>query len=131
MQFVRTYNPELWEVLEAWGVDRIPLHYERERLFINIYRSRDEARTLSEEGFEKVLAYTKSAFDMALHFVEEQEATLAEAMSEIEEETNEEEKDEESDDFTDEAEEESSSENKDTEILKLNELISLDKLSSS
>ena len=90
MQFVRTYNPELWEILEAWGVDRIPLHYERERLFINIYRSRDEARTLSDEGFEKVLAYTKSAFDMALHFVEEQEATLANAMSEIEEEAAEE-----------------------------------------
>ncbi len=87
MQFVRTYNPELWEVLEAWGVDRIPLQYERERLFINIYRSRDEARTLSDEGFEKVLAYTKSAFDMALHFVEEQEATLADAMSDNEEDS--------------------------------------------
>ena len=44
-------------------------------MFINIYRSRDDARTLSDESFEKVLAYTKSAFDMALHFVAEQEAT--------------------------------------------------------
>jgi transcriptional regulator with XRE-family HTH domain len=84
MQFVRTYNPELWEILEAWGVDKIPLHYERERLFINIYRSRDEARTLSEEGFEKVLAHTKTAFDMALHFVEEQELALAQAVAELE-----------------------------------------------
>jgi len=89
MQFVRTYNPELWEILEAWGVDRIPLHYERERLFINIYRSRDEARTLSEDGFEKVLAYTKSAFDMALHFVEEQEAALAEAITDLDAEEGE------------------------------------------
>ena len=85
MQFVRTYNPELWEILEAWGVDRIPLQYARERMFINIYRSRDDARTLSDESFEKVLAYTKSAFDMALHFVAEQEATLAEALKEVEE----------------------------------------------
>lgn len=84
MQFIRTYNPELWELLEAWGVDRIPLQYERERLFINIYRSRDEARDLSEEGFEKVLNHTRTAFDMALHFVQEQEQALAAAVVSLE-----------------------------------------------
>jgi transcriptional regulator with XRE-family HTH domain len=71
MQFVRTYNPDAWEFLEAWGVDRIPIQIERERQFINIYRGHDEARTLSEEGFQKVLNYTRSAFEMALHFVAE------------------------------------------------------------
>ena len=73
MQFVRTYNPDAWEFLEAWGVDRIPIQLERERQFINIYRGHDNARTLSEDGFEKVLGYTRAAFEMALHFVAEQE----------------------------------------------------------
>ena len=73
LKFLRTYNPELWGLLENWGVDRIPIHYERERKFINIYRSHDAARNLSEEGFEKILAYTNAAFEMGLHFVLEQE----------------------------------------------------------
>ena len=73
LKFVRTYNPELWGLLETWGADRIPLHYERERKFVNIYRKNDVARELSEEGFEKILAYTDKAFEMALHFVVEQE----------------------------------------------------------
>ena len=73
LQFVRTYNPDAWEFLEAWGVDRIPMQIERERQFINIYRGHDQARTLSEEGFQKVLNYTRSAFEIALHFVAEQQ----------------------------------------------------------
>ena len=77
LKFLRTYNPELWGVLENWGVDRIPIHYERERKFVNIYRSHDAARNLSEEGFEKVLSYTNAAFEMALHFVFEKEGEPA------------------------------------------------------
>lgn len=77
LQFVRTYNPDAWEFLEAWGVDRIPMQIERERQFINIYRGHDQARTLSEEGFQKVLNYTRSAFEMALHFVVENDQPSA------------------------------------------------------
>ena len=91
MQFVRTYNPDAWEFLEAWGVDRIPLQLERERQFINIYRGHDSARTLSEDGFEKVLNYTRAAFEMALHFVDEQEGLENEAEGDPESATSEDE----------------------------------------
>jgi transcriptional regulator with XRE-family HTH domain len=73
LKFTRTYNPELWRILEDWGFGRLSLHFERERHFINIYRRHDAARKLSDEGFERVLAFTRAAFEMALHFAAEQE----------------------------------------------------------
>lgn len=69
LKFTRSYNPRLWEFLNDWGIGRLPLQYEREREFINIYRKDDAARELSDEDFAKVLAYTESAFDMAMHFI--------------------------------------------------------------
>ena len=69
----RTYNPQVWGVLEEWGLGKLPLQLERERQFINIYRGHDKARKLSDEGFKRVLAFTRSAFEMALHFVPEEE----------------------------------------------------------
>ena len=69
----RTYNPTIWRILDDWGVGRLSLQIERERQFINIFRRHDAARKLSDEGFAHVLAFTRSAFDMALHFVAEQE----------------------------------------------------------
>lgn len=73
LKYSRTYSPETWKLLHDWGAGRLPLQYQREREFINIYRSKDEARQLSDEGYARVLAYTREAFNMALHFVEEQE----------------------------------------------------------
>lgn len=73
IRFTRTYNPEVWRVLEDFGVGRLPLHFEREREFINIYRREDRARTLSDEGFARVLEFTRAAFHLALHFVQESE----------------------------------------------------------
>jgi transcriptional regulator with XRE-family HTH domain len=73
LRYTRTYNPELWKVLHDWGLGRIPLQYERERQFINIYRRHDAARRLSDEGFQHALKFTREAFEMALHFVAEQE----------------------------------------------------------
>jgi len=72
-QMLRGMNPALWRVLEDWGLGRIPLQLERERRFLNVFRGHDAARELSDEGFEKVLRFTRSAFEMALHFVAEQE----------------------------------------------------------
>ncbi|MEE2960532.1 MAG: helix-turn-helix transcriptional regulator [Myxococcota bacterium] len=66
MKAVRAYNPDAWEILEAWGVSKIPLHIEREREFINIFRSCDAARELSDKSYQKVLDFTKSAFNMAI-----------------------------------------------------------------
>jgi len=73
IKFIRTYNPGVWGVLEDWGLEKFPLQFERERQFINIYRSHDGARELSDEGFLRVLDFTRSAFEMALHFVAEED----------------------------------------------------------
>lgn len=72
-RFTRSYSPEVWSVLEDWGVGRLPLHFEREREFINIYRRHDAARKLSDAGFAKVLDFTRAAFEMSLHFTAEVE----------------------------------------------------------
>lgn len=79
IRFTRTYRPELWQLLDDWGVGRVPLQIERERHFINMYRSHDEARRLSDDGFDKVLKFTRSAFEAALHFAAEMEGLKASA----------------------------------------------------
>lgn len=68
IRFVRTYNPEVWTVLEDWGIARVPVQFEREREFVNIFRRHDAARKLSHKGFEEVLKFTAAAFEMSLHF---------------------------------------------------------------
>jgi transcriptional regulator with XRE-family HTH domain len=67
-KLVRSYNPVLWELLEDWGVGRLPLQRVREREFVNILRGCDEARTLSDEDFARVIVFTRAAFDLALQF---------------------------------------------------------------
>lgn len=85
LKYSRTYAPETWKILNDWGAGRLPLHYERERQFINIYRSQDQARQLSDEGYERVLEFTKQAFNMSLHFIAEQEDALQEMLETQEE----------------------------------------------
>lgn len=77
LKYTRNYNPEAWKILEDWGVGRLPLQFEREREFINIFRRHDDARKLSDEGFQKVLEFTRRSFEMSLHFVAEQEEKVA------------------------------------------------------
>jgi len=79
MRLLRVHNPALWQLFEQWGLTRIPLQYERECEFLNIFRSHDEARRLSDAGFAEVLKFTRSAFEMALHFVAQQELADAAA----------------------------------------------------
>ncbi len=78
MKLTRTYNPALWKLLESWGVARLQLQFERERQFINIYRSHDIARKLSDEAFEELLLFTKAAFEMGLAFAAKQEGLVEE-----------------------------------------------------
>lgn len=73
IRFIRTYNPEVWRILEEWGIDRLPVHYEREREFVNIYRRHDAARHLSDQAFAQILKFTTAAFEMSLHFAASQE----------------------------------------------------------
>lgn len=73
MKYARTYSPGIWDVMETLGLDKLTLEAEREIQFLNIYRCHDAARQLSDEGFERVREFTQRAFEMALHFVAEQE----------------------------------------------------------
>lgn len=73
MRFTRTYRPDLWKILDGWGLGRVPVQFERERHFINMYRKHDAARRLSDEAFDKVVKFTDSAFEAALHFAAEHE----------------------------------------------------------
>ncbi|RIK99103.1 MAG: transcriptional regulator [Proteobacteria bacterium] len=72
-KLTRTYNPVLWKLLESWGIGRIPLHLERERRFVNVYRARDAARELSDLAFDRVLAFTQAAFELALDLAAREE----------------------------------------------------------
>jgi transcriptional regulator with XRE-family HTH domain len=65
---LRTYNPVLWQLLEDWGIGRLPLQLAREREFVNVLRGHDEARTLSDVDFARVLEFTRVAFEMSLEF---------------------------------------------------------------
>lgn len=78
MRTTRNYNPEVWQILNDWGIGRVPLQFEREREFINIFRRHDDARNLSDEGFRKVLEFTRHSFEMSMHFIEQQEKDVAE-----------------------------------------------------
>ncbi|HCW88561.1 MAG TPA: transcriptional regulator [Marinobacter sp.] len=84
MRAARNYNPEAWKLLNDWGVGKLPLQFERERQFINIFRRHDDARNLSDEGFRKVLEFTRQSFEMSLHFVEQQEKETAELRAKYE-----------------------------------------------
>lgn len=68
MRFTRSYNPDVWKTLEGLGVGRFVVQAGREREFANIYRASDDARRLTDEEFNAVLAFTKAAFDLALTF---------------------------------------------------------------
>jgi len=74
LKYTRAYYPRLWEILKDLNLDQLPLQFERERQFINIYRRHDSARQLSEKNFDKVISFTQQAFDLAITFVEENES---------------------------------------------------------
>ena len=67
-RMLRSYNPVLWQLLEDWGIGRLPLQLAREREFVNVLRGHDEARALSDADFARVLEFTRVAFETALHF---------------------------------------------------------------
>ena len=83
LRTTRNYNPDVWRILDDWGIGKLPLQFEREREFINIFRSHDDARNLSDEGFRRVLEFTRQSFEMSLHFVEEQERQLRELRQQL------------------------------------------------
>lgn len=71
MNLTRIYNPGLWKIIEQLGIGRVALHVAREHEFINIFRSRDAARHMSDEEFKLVVNFTDAAFAMALEMAEQ------------------------------------------------------------
>lgn len=69
MNLTRVYNPGLWKIIEQLGIGKLALHVGREREFINIYRSRDDARHLTDAEYKHVLQFTGDAFSMAVDLV--------------------------------------------------------------
>jgi transcriptional regulator with XRE-family HTH domain len=70
IRFSRSNNPDFWRRFEGVGASRLPVQYEREREFVNILRGDDRARDLPDEAFERVLAFTREAFSLAMHHAE-------------------------------------------------------------
>lgn len=66
MRFTRTWNPQVWATLEGLGIGRLAVQAGREREFANLYRASDAARRLDDAQFAAVLAFTQSAFDLAM-----------------------------------------------------------------
>jgi transcriptional regulator with XRE-family HTH domain len=68
MKLARAYNPQLWKALDELGVGKLVVQAGRERELANVYRGNDAARRLSDDEFARVLAFTRQAFDLAVDF---------------------------------------------------------------
>jgi len=75
MKLTRTYNPKLWDTLEALGLGRLAVQAGREREFANVYRASDAARQLNDAEFAAALKFVRASFEAALVF--RSESTLA------------------------------------------------------
>jgi transcriptional regulator with XRE-family HTH domain len=74
IKFMRTYNPALGETLEQWGILALPMQYERERRWINLYRQHDVLRTLSDEEYDRLVNYVDSATNLVLDVMQKEKA---------------------------------------------------------
>lgn len=79
MKLARVYNPQAWAVLDKWGAGRASVQFERERRFVNLYRRHDKVRDLTDTQFDRLLAFTDQAFELALVFHEQAVADSAPA----------------------------------------------------
>jgi transcriptional regulator with XRE-family HTH domain len=79
LQLIRAYQPGIWEWLERWGIGLWPTHYERERRFLNIYRSNDQARQLDDEQFRAVCEITRRTFEVHVAWLLQQRELAVQA----------------------------------------------------
>lgn len=68
LKLTRTYNPKLWETLEALGLGKLAVQAGREREFANLYRASDAARRLNDAEFAAALKFVQASFEAALVF---------------------------------------------------------------
>lgn len=79
LKFMRTYNPQLEQTLEQWGVMALPRHYERERRFVNIYRQHDFLRELSDEEHARFIDYMQSSTNLVIEVMAKEKQANAPA----------------------------------------------------
>lgn len=79
IKFMRTYNPQLEQTLEQWGVMALPKHYERERRFVNLYRQHDFLRGLSDEEYDRFIDYMNSSTNLVTEVMEREKRANAAA----------------------------------------------------
>lgn len=82
IKFMRTYNPALGATLEQWGVMQLPVQFERERRWINIYRQHDQLRKLSDDEYDRLVEYVDSATNLVLDVMLREKAANAETPAE-------------------------------------------------
>ena len=82
VKFMRTYNPSLGDTLQQWGVMALPLQFERERRWINLYRKHDTLRNFSDDEYDRLIEYVDSATQLVLDvMVKEKEAAQSAAQA--------------------------------------------------
>jgi transcriptional regulator with XRE-family HTH domain len=81
IRFMRTYNPTLGATLEQWGIMALPLQYERERRWINLYRQHDVLRGLTDDEYERLINYVDSATNLVLDVMQKEKAANASSAS--------------------------------------------------
>ena len=74
IQFMRTYNPTLGATLEQWGIMALPLQYERERRWVNLYRQHDVLRGLTDDEYDRLINYVDSATNLVLDVMQREKA---------------------------------------------------------
>jgi transcriptional regulator with XRE-family HTH domain len=74
IRFMRTYNPTLGATLEQWGIMALPLQYERERRWVNLYRQHDVLRGLTDEEYERLINYVDSATNLVLDVMQKEKS---------------------------------------------------------
>ncbi len=79
IKFMRTYNPALGETLESWGIMALPMQYERERRWINLYRQHDVLRTLDDDEYDRMIEYVDSATSLVLDVMQKEKEAAADA----------------------------------------------------
>ena len=84
IKFMRTYNPALGETLESWGIMALPMQFERERRWINLYRQHDILRGLSDEEYDRLIEYVDSATSLVLDVMQKEKDAAAAAAPTLE-----------------------------------------------
>ena len=79
MNLTRGFAPGVCAAFEQIGLGRLVVHAGREHEFINIYRSRDAVRELTDAEFAHLINFVSSAVDMTVGLVDEIRGDDAEA----------------------------------------------------